>query len=165
MLGVWNDKIVIMTPGCQDMVTVEDEDGEIKASFNRFTMAAINPHTTQAAGRRCVDCHDSTKTVGLGEGEIRKRDGELVFIAKNSGLQTEAGTTVPLDAYVNLAGEALQHSARRGLRPFNAKELRAILRVGRCVRCHDRYSDPLWRTYSAGSSRHETGKGDAPSQP
>ncbi len=165
MLGVWNDEIVIMTPGCQDMVTVEDEDGEIEASFNRFTMAAINPHTTQATGRRCVDCHDSTKTVGLGEGEIREKDRQLIFIAKNSGLQTEAGITMPLDAYVNLAGEALQHSARRGLRPFDAKELRAILQVGRCVRCHDRYDDPLWKIYSADSSCPETKKGEVPSQP
>lgn len=165
MLGIWNDEVVIMTPGCQDMVTVEDEDGEIRASFNRFTMAAINPHTTQKSGRSCVDCHDSTKTVGLGEGKIEERDGEPVFIAAHAGLETESGHTVALDAYVDLAGKALQHSARRGLRPFNAKELRAILAVGRCVRCHNRYDDPLWKKYSADSRCPRMEKGETPSQP
>ncbi len=148
MLGIWNDEVVIMTPGCQDMVTVEDESGNLKASFNRFTMAAINPHTTQAKGRDCIDCHASTKTVGLGEGRIFKQDGQLVFEAKHQGVETEAGRTVPLDAYVNLAGKALQHSARRSLRPFNARELLAILRVGECVGCHNSYHDPIWKDYT-----------------
>lgn len=151
MLGVWNDSVVIMTPGCQDMVTVEDEKGEVKASFNRFTMAAINPHTVQKKGRDCLECHASPKTVGLGEGRLYRKDGEMVFEAKYAGLKTEAGNTVPLDSYVNLAGQAQQLSARRGLRPFNAKELRAILRVGECVSCHKRYDDPIWKTYT-----HET---------
>ncbi len=165
MLGIWNNKVVIMTPGCQDMVTVEDENRELEASFNRFTMAAINPHTTQEKGRSCVDCHDSTKTVGLGEGRIEQKDGQLVFIAAHKGLETEAGQTVPLDAYVDLAGKALQHSARRGLRPFNAEELRAILRVGQCVRCHNRYDDPLWKNYSATSKCPRMEKGEELSQP
>ncbi len=165
MLGIWNNKVVIMTPGCQDMVTVEDDEGEIKASFNRFTMAAINPHTTQEKGRSCVDCHNSTKTVGLGEGKIVEKEGELFFIATHKGLETEAGQTVPLDAYVDLAGRALQHSARRGLRPFNAKELRAILRVGQCAGCHSRYDDPLWKDYRAASKCPRMEKGEELSQP
>ncbi|RWX48356.1 hypothetical protein VT98_11645 [Candidatus Electrothrix communis] len=50
MLGVWGDKVVIVTPGCQDIVTLIDKDGKVEGGFNRFTMAAINPHTTQAKG-------------------------------------------------------------------------------------------------------------------
>jgi hypothetical protein len=148
MLGVWQDDIVIVTPGCQDIVTVVDENGEIENSFDRFTMAAINPHTTQAKGRDCVDCHASTKTVGLGEGKIFMQNGELVFESIDRGIVTSAGTTVPFDAYVTLAGEPLQHSSRSTLRPFDKGELRAILRVGLCVRCHDQYDDPIWKEYN-----------------
>ncbi len=148
MLGVWKDEIVVVTPGCQDIVTVVDKNGKIDKSFDRFTMAAINPHTTQAKGRECVDCHASTKTVGLGEGKVFLREGELVFESINQGVVTSAGTTVPFDAYVTIDGEPLQHSSRSTLRPFDKSELRAILRVGLCVRCHDRYDDTIWKDYN-----------------
>lgn len=149
MLAVWKDDIVVVTPGCQDIVTVVDEKGNIQKSFDRFTMAAINPHTTQAKGRECADCHASTKTAGLGEGTLVRRDGELTFQSIDQGVHTSAGTTVPFDAYVNLAGEPLQQSSRPDLRPFNGKELRAILRVGQCVRCHTQYDDKAWLGYTA----------------
>ena len=152
MLGVWREEIVVVTPGCQDIVTVVDEKGEIDRSFDRFTMAAINPHTTQARGRECADCHASTKTVGLGEGTIAQRDGRLVFTGIDRGVTTSVGPTVPFDAYVTLEGEPLQHSSRPELRPFNGPELKAILRVGLCVRCHSRYEDPAWRDYSAATA-------------
>jgi len=149
MLGVWKDEIVVVTPGCQDMITVIDKKGEIEKSFDRFTMAAINPHTTQAKGRSCVDCHASTKTVGLGEGRLVERNGKMVFEGTEQGVVTSVGQTVPLDAYVTLEGEPLQHSSRPELRPFNGEELSAILRVGLCVSCHDQYSDKMWAKYSA----------------
>ena len=148
MLGVWNDEIVVVTPGCQDIVTVVDEKGQIEKSFNRFTMAAINPHTTQAKGRACSECHASTKTVGLGEGRIIEKDGKLVFTGVDQGVDTSAGQTPPFDAYVTMDGEPLQNSSRSDLRPFNGPELRAILRVGLCVDCHDSYTDPAWQNYS-----------------
>lgn len=149
MLGIWEEDIVVVTPGCQDIVTLVDENGETEKSFNRFTMAAINPHTTQAKGRECIDCHGSTKTVGLGEGRITMVGGELAFETIDKGVDTLAGRTVPFDAYVNAKGEPLQHSSRSNMRPFNADELRAILRVGLCVGCHDSYSDPIWKNYKS----------------
>ena len=148
MLGVWQDEIVVVTPGCQDIVTVVDKNGEIEKSFDRFTMAAINPHTTQAKGRECVDCHASTKTIGLGEGKVFLRNGALAFEPINQGVVTSAGTTVPFDAYVTMDGEPLQHSSRSTLRPFNKSELRSILRVGLCVGCHNQYDDTIWKDYN-----------------
>ncbi len=149
MLGVWQDEIVVVTPGCQDIVTVVNKNGEIDKSFDRFTMAAINPHTTQAKGRDCIDCHASTKTVGLGEGKIFLRDGELAFEGVDKGIVTSAGKTVPFDAYVTMDGTPLQHSSRSTLRPFNKGELRSVLRVGLCVGCHNRYDDPVWKNYTS----------------
>ena len=148
MLGVWDEEIVVVTPGCQDIVTVVNDKGEIEESFDRFTMAAINPHTTQAKGRECLDCHASTKTVGLGEGRIKQVDGELVFESTEKGVETSAGQTVPFDAYVGLNGVARQHSSRPELRPFNKQELRSILRLGLCVGCHNSYDDPIWKNYN-----------------
>ena len=149
MLGVWQDEIVVVTPGCQDIVTVVGKNGEIDKSFDRFTMAAINPHTTQAKGRDCIDCHASTKTVGLGEGKVFLREGKLVFEGIDQGITTSAGKTVPFDAYVTLDGKPLQHSSRSTLRPFDKGELSSILRVGLCVGCHNRYDDPVWQSYTS----------------
>ena len=149
MLAVWGDEVVIVTPGCQDIVTLLDEEGNIEGGFNRFTMAAINPHTTQAKGRSCSDCHQSTKTVGLGEGTVAvDENGTWTFTPLDQGVYTIDGKTVPFDAFVTIDGEPLQHGSRADLRPFTKEELHNILRVGQCVGCHDQYDDPVWKKYS-----------------
>jgi hypothetical protein len=148
MLAIWGDEVVVVTPGCQDMVTFVDEEGSVTDSFNRFTMAAINPHTTQEKGRTCVDCHASTKTVGLGEGTLRVEKGAVQFTPQHRGEPTASGHTPGLDTFVTLDGTPLQYGSRENLRPFNGDELRRILRVGLCVGCHDSYTDPAWKTYT-----------------
>jgi len=147
MLGIWRDKVVIVTPGCQDVVTLINAEGEVSGGFNRFTMAAINPHTTQAKGRPCKDCHASPKTVGLGEGTVTKTQGEWQFFPVDQGIDTVAGRTVGLDTFVTIEGEPLQHGSRNDLRPFNKDELQRILRVGLCLDCHTDYSDPAYTNY------------------
>ncbi len=147
MLAVWGKKVVIVTPGCQDVVTLIDEKGKIEGGFNRFTMAAINPHTTQEKGRACGDCHRSPKTLGLGEGTALKKDGKWKFVPIDQGVETLKGRTVGLDNFVTIDGKPLQHGSRKDLRPFNGEELHRILRVGLCLRCHKTYDDPAYRNY------------------
>jgi hypothetical protein len=147
MLGVWGEEIVIVTPGCQDVVTLIDEQGKISGGFNRFTMAAINPHTTQAKGRSCRDCHASPKTVGLGEGTVTREEGEWKFVPVDQGIDTLEGRTVGLDTFVTIDGQPLQNGSRPDLRPFNGEELRRILRVGLCLECHTDYRDPAYTNY------------------
>lgn len=147
MLGVWEDDVVIVTPGCQDIVTLVDEKGEVSGGFNRFTMAAINPHTTQAKGRTCAECHTSSKVVGLGEGTVSLKDGKWSFVPLDQGIDTFAGQTVGFDSFVTIDGQQLQHGSRPNLRPFNGEELHRILRVGLCIECHTEYSDPAWKNY------------------
>ena len=149
MLAVWKDKVVIVTPGCQDIVTLVDEKGKVDGGFNRFTMAAINPHTTQAKGRTCADCHTSTKVVGLGEGTVTEKDGKWSFRPLDQGVGTFAGKTVGFDAFVTIDGQQLQNGSRPDLRPFNGEELKKILRVGLCIECHPAYSDPAWKHYNS----------------
>ncbi len=148
MLGVWEDEVVIVTPGCQDVVTLIDKEGKIEGGFNRFTMAAINPHTTQAKGRECKECHASPKTVGLGEGTVTKTKGKWQFFPVDRGVDTIKGRTVGFDNFVTIDGEPLQYGSRANLRPFNGQELRRILRVGLCLDCHTEYDDPAYKNYS-----------------
>lgn len=148
MLAVWEDEVVIVTPGCQDIITLIDEEGEPDKQFNSMTMAAINPHTTQAKGKSCAECHTSTKVMGLGEGTAWKENGTWHFSGTDQGLMTEVGITAPLDAYVTIDGVQLQRSSRPNLRPFNKEELERILRVGLCIECHKEYNDPAYKNFS-----------------
>jgi len=146
-LAVWNDEVVIVTPGCQDIVTLVDQEGEVERAFNSLTMAALNPHTTMKKGKECQECHASTKVLGLGEGTAWKEEGSWRFTPLHQGEETLAGTTPPLDAFVDINGRPLQKSNRPNLRPFNREELARILRVGQCLPCHTRYDDPAFRAY------------------
>ncbi len=148
MLAVWQDRVVIVTPGCQDVVTLIDDQGNITGGFNRFTMAAISPHTTQARGRTCISCHASPKTVGLGRGTVWKADGTWHFQGVDQGSDSLQGRTPPFDAFVTIDGKPLQHGSRADLRPFNGEEIRRILRVGLCLPCHRDLDDPAYRNYT-----------------
>jgi len=150
MLAVWKDEVVIVTPGCQDLVTLIDENGKEEGGFNRFTMAAINPHTIQAQGRSCRDCHASTKTVGLGEGTVVKKEGKWHFSPVDQGVETPHGRTPGFDAFVTIEGEPLQHGSRKDLRPFDKDELHRILRVGLCLECHPGADDKAYVNYVSG---------------
>jgi hypothetical protein len=152
MLAVWADEVVIVTPGCQDIVTLVNEEGKPDQQFNSLTMAALNPHTTQKEGRGCADCHASGKTLGLGEGALWRENGDWRFQPLNQGVETASGLTPPLDGYVDINGAPLQKSSRPDLRPFNREELRRILRVGLCVECHVSYDDNVFRNYSPTSN-------------
>lgn len=147
MLAVWGDEVVVVTPGCQDLVTLIDEKGASEGGFNRFTMAAINPHTIQAKGRSCKDCHASPKTVGLGEGTVAKKEGRWQFFPVDRGVTSAQGQTPGFDTFVTIDGTPLQHGSRPNLRPFNGEELQRILRVGLCLDCHTAADDPAYRQY------------------
>lgn len=147
MLAVWGEEVVVVTPGCQDLVTLIDEQGQSEGGFNRFTMAAINPHTIQAKGRTCKECHAEPKTVGLGEGKVTKQDGQWRFTPVDRGVVNDHGQTVGFDTFVTIDGTQLQHGSRANLRPFNGDELQRILRIGLCLDCHRDGDDPVYRRY------------------
>ena len=147
MMAVWGEQIILVTPGCQDIVTVIDEQGEPVEKFNSLTMAALNPHTTSKEGRSCQECHANPKSMGLGTGTVWKENGRWRFNPVDQGITTDAGSTPPLDAYVDIDGTPLQKSARPELRPFNRKELARILRIGQCLPCHQDYDDPVYKNY------------------
>nr|MBF0223345.1 hypothetical protein [Desulfobulbaceae bacterium] len=147
-LGIWNNRIMPVTPGCQDVVSIKDEDGTMTDSFYSFTMAAIDPHTTQLKGRSCPDCHTSTKTVGLGEGTAwQDETGAWQFDPVSLGTETTAGKVPALDAFVSIDGVPLQKSFRPNMRPFQAEEIHRILTVGKCLGCHTSGQDPIYHPF------------------
>jgi len=149
VLAIYGDKVVTTTPGCQDIVTLIDEQGNVQRKFNNLTMAALNPHTTQAKGLTCKECHINTKAIGLGEGTVWREKGEWHFKPLSQGVKTDVGTTPPLDAFVTIDGIPLQKSFRPNMRPFNKEEIARILRVGLCLPCHKDYSDQMYAKYTS----------------
>ena len=146
-LGLWNNRVMPITPGCQDIVTLQDKEGKLDRAFSSLTMAAIDPHTTQAKGRTCVDCHTSPKALGLGLGTAWQEGGTWRFDPATQPLATSAGTIPRLDAYVTIDGIPLQKSFRPNLRPFNQEELARILTVGTCLPCHPTIQDPAYQPF------------------
>ena len=84
--------------------------------------APLSPHTTGSA-RNCESCHRSTVAVGLGEGEIVERSGELVFVPAHESLQDG----LPRDAWTNLDSSIGGDTPLSGQRPLDAKEIESVL--------------------------------------
>ncbi|MDP2106033.1 MAG: hypothetical protein Q8J76_08580, partial [Desulfobulbaceae bacterium] len=150
-LGVWNNRVMPITPGCQDVVTLLDKEGKEERSFYSFTMAAIDPHTTQKKGRSCASCHAAPKALGLGLGTVWQEEGRWQFTPATEPLETSAGTTPRFDAYVTIDGTPLQKSFRPTLRPFNQNELGRILSVGTCLTCHPTIEDKAYHPFKVNS--------------
>jgi hypothetical protein len=148
-LGMWDNRVMPVTPGCQDIVTLKDKNGKMSGSFYSLTMAAIDPHTTQATARKCVDCHTAPKTLGLGQGTVWRDQDGWHFSPATQGISTPDGKTPPLDSFVTIDGIALQKGFRPSMRPFNKAELAKILGVGLCLPCHDRIEDKIYHPFNA----------------
>ncbi|OAQ21865.1 hypothetical protein [Thermosulfurimonas dismutans] len=117
----------------------------MEKEFKRITWSFMYPHNTGKA-RTCKDCHQSAKTVGLGYGSLTYLGkGRFRFTpaeAPSELLEIEHG----LSAVVDLSGKPLVNF-RPGVRGFNGKEIRQILRVGLCLSCHRDFSDPVMRNW------------------
>ncbi len=165
-LGLWNNRVMPITPGCQDIVTLQDKEGNKEKAFFSLTMAAIDPHTTQSKGRTCAACHTSTKAVGLGLGTAWQEGGEWRFDPATQPLTTSAGITPRLDAFVTIDGIPLQKSFRPNLRPFNQQELSRILTVGTCLPCHPTIQDKAYHPFWVdGCKKSAAQDGLKPTQP
>jgi hypothetical protein len=135
VLGINTEgKVSPFIPGCQVFMT--QMDGE-KMVFNNKTFTTkdgtsglghnpIQPHTVTKKSRTCVECHTTTKALGLG--------GGYYDVQKN--FPNGAPIDFELERIVDEEGTQIQETAHEGARPFNKEELQRISRVGTCVACH-----------------------------
>ena len=104
----------------------------------------MDPHTTRKEPRPCTECHQDTRSIGLGRGSVwlDKKKGWLFSPALGPiavGLRQED----TLDAFVTIDGTPLVNFSRQGkLRTFNGDEIDSILTVGLCIKCHSDLSFP-----------------------
>ena len=110
---------------------------------------ALNPHSIQKQARSCTSCHLSTKTLGLGEGDLKigkNSTGKNDFVdpLNRSDIMMKASQFEP-QAKVSMRGEPLAGTHQPIARTFNQKEINRILRIGNCIPCHDSYGDPIYQ--------------------
>ncbi len=129
-----------------------DGNGEFRGTFKRLTVSTMDPHSTSLKTRTCLDCHTNPKTLGLGYGTIySKNPGSWGFRAACSVNKKLFGQEQRLDAFVDESGKGLVHTSRKGLRPFNKKELDRIIKVGFCLPCHRDMQDPVMQSWKKDS--------------
>ena len=152
-LGIDNrNRIMPFAPGCQVYLTVLRSDGQVKKQARYLTMAPFDPHSTRLKTPSCIDCHHSAKRLGLGQGSLHLKNGQLDVRQLYDAPAAHLGD-VPLEQMVSVNGQALQKMARLRARPFNKEEIKRIFRVSYCLTCHDRARDAIYRNFARSLQR------------
>ncbi len=110
---------------------------------------ALNPHSTGKKVRTCASCHMSSRTLGLGEGDINiglntsGKDDEFLPLIKTDIIsgRSELGTK----ARLTFQGKPVAGISQSGARLFNQEEIIRILKVGNCLPCHEKSNDPIYK--------------------
>ena len=113
-----------------------------------MTISWMDPHTTNARSRGCMECHADSRVLGLGSGSLQRKDGRWHFIPATSSRKIGDNTMPRLDGFVNMEGKRLVNVSRPDLRPFDRAELEAILDAGRCIFCHSSFKDKVMKNWN-----------------
>jgi hypothetical protein len=126
--------------------------------FANLVISAFDPHTSSAKSRQCTDCHGNPKTLGFGEGTLRKKEGGWIFRPNFDGLSSSLGIDFSLESFVTPEGRPLHGNSRKGTRSFNGEELVRIMDVNPCLGCHTDYNDPIYRDFRTSKKRFDDGE-------
>jgi hypothetical protein len=157
-LGINTEGLVSpFIPGCQVFFT--QMDGKKNIVNNKvfrtvdgtsgFGHNPVYPHTTSKKSRSCMDCHGSTKALGLGGG----------YYKVEANFPDGSSIDFELERIVDEEGKQIQQTSHKGARPFNKAEQERISRVGTCIACHG-VSGKEWRKIqrAAGTNNAPTDK-------
>jgi len=105
------------------------------SNFHRL-FSPISPHTTQKQSRSCKSCHQNPNALGYGRGEIdfkgpSPKSWKFIPYFSNSIDNLPADSWIPFLVKSNNV-----NTTRDNTRSFNIYEQKAILNVGRCLKCH-----------------------------
>jgi len=144
----YNKKIMPTAPGCQVLMTIFDKNGTASSPFHSFAYGAWSPHTTSKDARSCIDCHFNPLTIGLGNGVLDINKSGITFMpyydSKKSGLPIR----YPIDALIDKNGTQFQSFSRDNARGFNKKEVKKIINAYKCIICHGKYDDKIYKDFN-----------------
>ncbi len=140
------NRVLPFAPGCQVYMTELDDTLGIKKQKTWLTMAPFDPHSTRTAVPGCIDCHSNPKRLGLGNGRLVLRNGNLsvipIYDAPKAGLGGD-----DLEKMVDPDGRITQRMSRLTARPFKPDEIKKIYRVSYCLVCHDEAEDVIYKDF------------------
>jgi hypothetical protein len=134
-LAVNGDRIVPAVPG---MIFTAEGPG---LSARRRWYSAFDPHTTRTRARSCASCHWNGSALGYGDVELALDGPEPALTVRRR--DTEGW---PLGAWIRPLSATGGGSQPR-LRSLTADEQGRVLRVGRCLKCHEK-SDTVFQSFS-----------------
>jgi hypothetical protein len=156
-LGIgYNKKIMPFAPGCQVIGTVF-KDKKIE-QFHSMAMAGWDPHTTQKSARKCIDCHFNPAALGLGRGDLDIKNTQIHFTPLYNSTKSGQPFSYPIDGFVSVDGKQFQSTSRENARSFNKKELTKIVEAYKCILCHNRYEDNIYKDFNQSKKLFNQGK-------
>ena len=142
----YNKKIMPTAPGCQVLTTIYDGN-KTTQPFHSFAYAAWDPHTTSKDARGCIDCHFNPLTIGLGNGVLDMNKSGISFMPYYDSNKSSLPITYPIDALINKEGKQFQSFSRDYARGFNKKEVNNIVNAYKCIICHGKYDDKIYKNF------------------
>ncbi len=143
----YNGKIMPAAPGCQVIMNIFDKNYSYHKGFDSLAYGAWSPHAI-GKSKTCKECHNSSSALGLGQGIFKlKKDGfsfKPFFDSKASGFNFNFS----IDALVDTNGKQLQSFSREKARAFNKQEIKKITNAYKCIICHDRWSDSIYKDFN-----------------
>lgn len=152
-LGVTAEgRIVPAVPG---MVMDLDARAAGGPSSSHRLYAPLSPHSTGRKARTCASCHRSAFALGLGTGTLDGDRGEPSFVP---AFAAPGEPALARDGWTTLDAARPGRGTRIGFRTLDAREIARVLLAGRCVPCHEKADDPVWRDFAASRERLATGR-------
>ncbi len=137
---------------CQSQLTFPDKNFDNKVFIHddnttSFAVAPVQPHTVTKLSKRCHDCHNNPMAVGLGKGYLELADNDTIIFKpiydiKSSGVNVD----FPFESIVSHDGKIQYQSlSNENFKVFNSEDIIKILRVGKCIFCHNSYEDKIYK--------------------
>ena len=148
----YNKKIMPTAPGCQVLMTIYDGN-KTTQPFHSFAYGAWSPHTTSKEARGCIDCHFNPLTIGLGSGVLDLNRSGISFMPYYDSNRSGLPISYPIDALINKNGKQYQSFSRDNARGFNKKEVNKIVNAYKCIICHGKYDDKIYKNFELSKER------------
>jgi len=143
----YNKKIMPTAPGCQVITSIYDKN-ITNEGFHSMAYAAWDPHTTQKQSRTCIDCHFNSQTLGMGAGILNIKDNNITFQPFYNSEKSGLPISYPIDALISKDGEQFQTFSRKKARGFSKKELTKIVEAYKCIICHNKWDDKIYKDFN-----------------
>jgi len=144
----YNKKIMPTAPGCQVLMNIYDNNGTFSKPYHSFAYATWDPHTTSKEARGCIDCHFNPLSIGLGNGVLKFKQNQLEFMPFYDSNASGLGLSFPIDSLVDKNGTQFQTFSRDNARGFNQKEVKRVVNAYKCIICHGKYDDNIYKDFN-----------------